>query len=107
VFFTTLLMVYERVRELGLTKSQRHFSTAFLSGAPTYMNDFAAKGRGHALVPRWVVDDLKERLVAVLEHLPGRVIENVRQVVALIDAGIRTASLLARGGGSSRNFNAG
>jgi hypothetical protein len=96
MYFTTLELVYERLTALGLTKSQRHFSTVFLSRSATYMNDYTAKRRHFAMVSAHVVEGLTRRLKVVAGLLPHVLSKTVQGIVELIGAAVRTAALLAR-----------
>lgn len=96
MFFNTLRAVYDQLVTLGLTKSQRHFSTQFLGRGPTFMNDCVAKGRMLAPVPEPVVGELRAKLIAVAALVPARLRERIRDLVGVMDEGCRIAALLAR-----------
>lgn len=44
MYVRTIFSIFERMRALGLTKSQREFSRVWLGMADTYLNDFSVKG---------------------------------------------------------------
>jgi hypothetical protein len=96
MFFNTLTTVYDQLVTLGLTKSQRHFSTQFLGRGPTYLNDYVAKERGNAPVPKPVVRELRAKLTAVAALAPTRLRERLRDLVGIMDEGSRVAAILVR-----------
>ena len=93
----SLKSTYERMRELGLTKSTCDFSRRWLRRGATYLRDYEHRDqRAMMRVPPKTIATLRERLLEVAARVPGSIADEIRSVVDGIDRDCRVGDLLHR-----------
>jgi hypothetical protein len=90
------MVIYDRLRQLGVVGNKRAFAHIWLGRGRTYLADFVGDDRLDALVPPIVVDRLRNRLEAVAERTPRGVADEIRSVIETIDRALIIHRLLRR-----------
>jgi hypothetical protein len=92
-----LLKTYLKLREIGITRSKRDFSTRWLGHGKTYLRDFEFRdGREGVLVPSNTVARLQARLRALADRMPAALSADIEAVISGIDRAVAVTDLLAR-----------
>src|SRR5215213_6636218 len=83
-----LLKTYINMRDIGLTRCKRDFSTRWLGRGKTYLRDFEFRdGRDGVKVPTITVIKLRSRLQAVADRVPAGIRSEIELVIKSIDEG--------------------
>ena len=90
-----LIQTYERLSDLGLLRSKRHFSR-LLGHHWSYLRDVEQRDNDEFRVPQATVERLRTHLQALTHFLPSRTAAEIEQVIARIDQHTSVAGLLAR-----------
>jgi hypothetical protein len=92
-----LLATYERLRQIGLVRSKRHFARHWLGRGKTYLRDYEYKiGRNAVRVPARTVEKLYARISAVAARVPARIASDLHEVMREIERDTRVANVLRR-----------
>lgn len=91
-----LILIYDRLRQLGAVGNKRAFARIWLGRGRTYLGDFVGDDRLGAIVPTIVVDRLRSRLEAVADRTPHGVAGEIRSVIESIDRALTIHRLLRR-----------
>ena len=93
----SLKSTYERMRELGLTKSTCDFSRRWLGRGATYLRDYQHRDqRAMMRVPPKTIATLRAQLLNVAACVPASIADEIRSIVDGIDRDCRIADLLRR-----------
>ncbi len=93
----SLLRIYQRLREIGLVRSQRDFARRFLGRGKTYAKDYGRGGRDMARVPDKTIRTLRSQLCAVAERVPAGIAAEIADVLWEIDQACSVADVIRRG----------
>lgn len=80
-----LSSVFNDLSKIGLVRSKRHFSKAYLGHGVNYLRDVEQRGRDEFRVPTLTVERLCTRLRALIPFLSGESAAEIERVVARID----------------------
>lgn len=92
----SLIKVFERVKELGLTDSRRSFSLDWCGKDESYMYDYYRRGGTNRLIRAELVSRIRSRLAEVASISSNELAREVRALDAAITRDAAVAALLCR-----------
>lgn len=80
-----LSSVFNYLSKIGVVRSKRHFSRAYLGHGVNYLRDVEQRSRDEFRVPTPTVEHLRARLRALIPFLSGESAAEIERVVVQID----------------------
>ena len=96
LYGNSLIMIYERLRAIGLTSSRASFSTTWCGRDAGYARDLTRREGAVSRVSQKTIDRIRGRLAEARQYLPRELADEVTAIDAAITQHMRVADLLGR-----------